>query len=546
MPSKVVQKDVTHLDEEEEFPEEEIEEEEQEEEPGGQGGDLDAAGMGEAIKQLTKIAAHLTEQRRKDPLEQLLDGGGGSASSSETTGLPGSKKNSAALRALQKQLQENPRYIFQMLEANMQADFLSRPSGTGRDYSQWMHCPRVVGLEEQGATIHKSCALDVASERHLGCLDWWQSGGSEGSLWSTCSSWGAIFNRWWKLADIICEPTGTASSISDVCSSSGAFELGVPAFDPLRPTVGRSLHGPCSRSRHLPGSKEETFKGRRRRDKGWRERRGGDRCSSSSKGKGQSKGRATCSAEGSKGPVGGFLDASLIYEEDRQHFEVEGAAGEEKHQPDGIRLPGSRAGTFSGEKIFHALLRYLTRSSCRLGGYARSFCQRRFDPATRQETAFKSLFPMPLPYPEALRKGAREGGGRLAMKKAVCAVVIVLNYLYSNRPRAVDKSEEMNRPLNKRQWEGVRHFERLLEAWITVSPIGPEAMGRTAAKVETLEATILSLEQSGRALIGEHQGYFHPPELGQSCTHPRQRGIAVGKIRGSEALALSKRWTHHG
>lgn len=131
MPRKVVQKDVTPLDEEEEFPEEEIEEEEQEEEPGGQGGDLDAAGMGEAIKQLTKIAAHLTEQRRKDPLELLLDGGGGSASSSETTGLPGSKKNSAALRALQKQLQENPRYIFQMLEANMQADFLSRPVAPG-------------------------------------------------------------------------------------------------------------------------------------------------------------------------------------------------------------------------------------------------------------------------------------------------------------------------------------------------------------------------------------------------------------------------------
>lgn len=126
------------------------------------------------------------------------------------------------------------------------------------------------------------------------------------------------------------------------------------------------------------------------------------------------------------------------------------------------------------------------------------------------------------------------------MKKAVCAVVIVWNYLYSNRPRAVDKSEEMNRPLNKRQWEGVRHFERLLEAWITVSPIGPEAMGRTAAKVETLEATILSLEQSGRALIGEHQGYFHPPELGQSCTHPRQRGVAVGKIRGSEGFSAFK------
>ena len=223
-----------------------------------------------------------------------------------------------------------------------------------------------------------------------------------------------------------------------------------------------------------------------------------------------------------------------------QHSEAEGAADKEFHQPSGIRLPGAGAGTFSGEKIFHSLLRYVTRSSCRLGGYARSFCQRRFDSATRRETAFKSLFPMPLPFPEALRKGARDSSGRLAIKKAICAVVIILNYLYNNRPRSIGKEEEMNRPLNRRQWEGVRHFEAILEAWTEVSPIGPEAMGRTAAKVETLEATILSLEQSGRALIGPDQGYFHPPEVGQAERHPRQRGTSIGKIVGSEGFSTFK------
>ena len=131
VPRKALQKEVTPLDEEE-FPEEGIDGEEYlEEEEAEPGGDSNGSGVGEAIKQLTKIAAHLTESRKKDPLELLLDGGGGTASSSDTAGLPGSKKNSAALRALQKQLQENPRYIFQMLEANMQADFLSRPVAPG-------------------------------------------------------------------------------------------------------------------------------------------------------------------------------------------------------------------------------------------------------------------------------------------------------------------------------------------------------------------------------------------------------------------------------
>lgn len=128
VPRKTVQKNATPLDEEE-FPEEEAGEEEN---PGGEE-DVSTGGSGveEAIKQLTKIAAQLTENRRKDPLEALLDGGSGLASSSESSGLPGSKKNSAALRALQKQLVTNPRYIYQLLEANMEADFLSRPVGPG-------------------------------------------------------------------------------------------------------------------------------------------------------------------------------------------------------------------------------------------------------------------------------------------------------------------------------------------------------------------------------------------------------------------------------
>lgn len=124
LPRKAPEKKVTTLDDEEEG-----EEENEEDEIGDSGGT--AAPVERAIVELTRIAAHLTEVKKKDPLEQLLDGGSGSAGSSDNTSLPQSKKNAAALRALQKCLKDNPKHIYQVLEANLQSDFLSRPVAPG-------------------------------------------------------------------------------------------------------------------------------------------------------------------------------------------------------------------------------------------------------------------------------------------------------------------------------------------------------------------------------------------------------------------------------
>lgn len=114
------------------------------------GGDASAgSGVEKALIQLTKIASHLTENRRKDPLEQLLDSGGsGSAGSSDLTGPPSSKKNAAALRALQKALREQPTYLYKVLEANLQSDFLSRPVAPGE--------PMVSGTTARGWLTAKS------------------------------------------------------------------------------------------------------------------------------------------------------------------------------------------------------------------------------------------------------------------------------------------------------------------------------------------------------------------------------------------------------
>ena len=95
----------------------------------GSGGDQ----MQKAILQLTAIAKQLTAPKdKKSRIESLLDGGGaGQVQGSESGSSGSNRKNSAAMRALQKMLVEDPKYIYQAMEANLQSDFSARPMQPG-------------------------------------------------------------------------------------------------------------------------------------------------------------------------------------------------------------------------------------------------------------------------------------------------------------------------------------------------------------------------------------------------------------------------------
>lgn len=99
------------------------------------------ATMEEAVLALTAITTKLAAKEKKDPLEVLLDGSG-SAAAGDSTSLSTSRKHSAAVRALQKSLQENPTYLYQVLESNLQSDFASRPIAPGE--------PMIAGTSVRG------------------------------------------------------------------------------------------------------------------------------------------------------------------------------------------------------------------------------------------------------------------------------------------------------------------------------------------------------------------------------------------------------------
>ena len=93
----------------------------------------------EAVLRLTQIASKLTQgqgEPKKDKLELILEGGGSVSSSGETTTAPGTRKNAAALRALQKMVREDPKYIYEHIEGNLQSDFLGRAPAPGEPWIQ--------------------------------------------------------------------------------------------------------------------------------------------------------------------------------------------------------------------------------------------------------------------------------------------------------------------------------------------------------------------------------------------------------------------------
>lgn len=155
--------------------------------------------------------------------------------------------------------------------------------------------------------------------------------------------------------------------------------------------------------------------------------------------------------------------------------------------------------------MFNVLLRHLLKSRSGLGFFARSslgLTRRQGEvPAGTEDRSGRSGFPMPLPFPEALRKGWVAPADVVARKKMMNVVVITFNYLVLGRPSRPPANLRVGASLSSQQWEIIRRLEHFLEAWIFAEGVGPEAMGRTAPKVEGIEKTLLKLSSKAQEFV---------------------------------------------
>ena len=377
-----------------------------------------------------------------------------------------------------------------------------RGTSSSRDHSLWLaHEP------QQDSELPAAREVVLGSGRSLGRFDGWKGRRSKSPLCFDDVRSGPSCYRQWQLADVDSCLVGASTTIPAVCQPHSAQYCRSAVLGSLRPEVGRDLPDAAQRDRLLCGHQEETGEqefARQERQGGGESRQSSSCCRQGQEESGKSRTSPCTEIRGLR-----RRRRSVKFQEVEGSLQAGEDPGQETSQPLPIRIPGAAAPVVSGQGLFHSLMRSLFRSGCRLGYFAKSFAAQRFHDHTGQ-TAEACLFPMPLPYPEVFKKRAASGDEGVALKKFVVMAVIVLNYLHLHRPRTISSALRPQQRLGKRQWEGVRVLESYARAWIEVSPIGPEEMGRTAAKVESMEEVIIQLETIAAHISG-HNNYFHEP-----------------------------------
>ena len=366
------------------------------------------------------------------------------------------------------------------------------------------HSPGLAHFQIQSPALPEPCEVDVASRRDLGCTHPKSPPGSKSACSALDSSRRAGIHRWRKLDSFQCQPPRATAPLPGLCRA--------PASDTSRNATQRVVRYPLGRGfprapkggRQLRGCQEEVKQFRQGSPKG----AGGGPPT-------KAKAKTSPARQTPERPEGAEFRDLCPNQLDQEVPEVYAKTGafssaNSNSQSPVIKVPGAEAGTYTGRVVFQQLFRTLMRSRSRLGCFARSFAARRFL-QHEEDTTPKDVFPMPLPYPEVFRK---EGPcqDRDARKKIVVGIIIGLNYLHLNRPRKVEKIFQRGEKLNQQQWDAVRRIEHLLGAWLTVSPVGPEEMGRTAQKVESLEKDLSSLTRLASALAKPGAGYFPPSQ----------------------------------
>ena len=200
--------------------------------------------------------------------------------------------------------------------------------------------------------------------------------------------------------------------------------------------------------------------------------------------------------------------------------------------PGKIRVPGEAASTMHAgiwDLAFSALLRARTGISKFLHSVLanRSFAEKLPE---------WQVWPMPLPFPEVHLRAKSRRLEDSQRKLGINYVVTVLNWLSSGETQLDVRKIRLGCRLNRMQWGVVKRIRPLVDSWNRQGAVGPSEMGRSAPKVETIEAELRRLEEVVAETQGWSSSYFAgvrrgdiQREVGLSG-HP---GEVIGKMGGS-------------
>lgn len=155
------------------------------------------------------------------------------------------------------------------------------------------------------------------------------------------------------------------------------------------------------------------------------------------------------------------------------------------------QIPGAGASTMKVASMWNSVFRWLLESKA---GKLTSFCRltllKRAGRANNPCT-LEAVWPLPLPFTEDdVKKAEPEEAAKM---RGLDFAVMVLNWLHLGEPSKPPATYQPDAELTEEQSEMVQRLQRFFEEWSEHPPIDAAAMGRTAAKVESLEGQLAAL-----------------------------------------------------
>ena len=139
---------------------------------------------------------------------------------------------------------------------------------------------------------------------------------------------------------------------------------------------------------------------------------------------------------------------------------------------------------------WNSCFRLILKAGSNISRFARSFFRKPVMPFEKRATAV--MWPMPLPYPAALKEsgGFALSSDEISFHRGVNLVVLLLDWLHLKRPPTCPAEIVLHVPLRRLQWRVVRQIESTMHAWRVAEPVTAFNMGRAAEKVENIERAL--------------------------------------------------------
>ena len=174
----------------------------------------------------------------------------------------------------------------------------------------------------------------------------------------------------------------------------------------------------------------------------------------------------------------------------------------EKSLGEGHKLaPGQSAPTVKVDQLWNSLTRWILNGpKSPLRSFIFSSFQKRHNRCNRACTP-GPVWAIPLPFSDVAPKFDQPDA---ALMRSLNLMVLVLNWLHLGQPGKAPFYYSADAPLTGEQWGVVKRLKRLAQHWADAEPVTAAEMGRTAGKVETLEAQVAALTRWAQKLDARH------------------------------------------